>query len=161
MTFCVGPIDGDGDTVDTCVVDFLCGFRGNQCAVGRERTHESLIVSVADEFVDVLAHHRVAAGEDDQRASNLGKRVDKAQSLFVVQFTRVGLEMGLGAAVLAGEVARAGDFPGDDAAGGGPVFKRFGSHAPARRAVRHAAACGRRGWMAHRASPLLRTVSVK
>ena len=34
MTFCVGPIDGDGDTVDTCVVDFLCSFRGNQCAVG-------------------------------------------------------------------------------------------------------------------------------
>ena len=117
----VRTVDGDGTALEAGFLD-LAGFFGRDAgAVGRHHTAQALVAGVGGQFVHVGAQGGFAAGEDDDGAAHFREGVDEGLGFGVAQLARIGFGMGFGAAVLAGEVAGAGDFPGHEAALGRAV----------------------------------------
>ena len=125
----VGPVDGNGAALHARLFDPAGAFRGDQGAVGRKGAGQALGVGIGHQFVDVRPHHRIAAGEDDDGIAHLRKRVDERLGLVRGQLAGIRLWVGLGPAVLAGQVAGAGHFPGDQTADRAAVFQNAGGHA--------------------------------
>ena len=123
----VRSIDGDGAAVDPGGLDSGRRFRGDEGAVGRKGAGQALGVGISYQLVDVGPHHGVAAREDDDGTAHLGEGVDKGLGLGCGKFAGVGLRMGLGPAVLTGQVAGAGHFPGNEPAHGAAVRQGGGS----------------------------------
>ena len=140
----VGAIDGDGAAVDAGFLDLAGQFGRDQGAVGREGAGQPLVVGIGHQFIDIGAHHGIAAGEDDDGVAHLGEGVDEGLGLFGGELARIGFRVGLGAAVLAGQVTGAGHFPGDELAGGRAVLKGA-HHLVAGRAPGMTAGMGTRG----------------
>ena len=88
-----------------------------------EKAGQALAVGIGHQLVHVGPHHGVAAGEDDDGFAHLRKGIDEGLGLFGRKLSGVGFRVGLGTAVLAGQIAGAGHFPGNEAAGGAAVFK--------------------------------------
>ena len=84
-------------------------------------------MGVRDKIIHVGAHHGIAAGKDDDGPAHLGEGVDQRFGFLCGEFAGIGIRVRLGAAVLAGQIAGARHFPGDELAGGGAVFQRFGA----------------------------------
>jgi hypothetical protein len=87
---------------------------GRAVAVGVSEQRRPFLGGVGDQFVQIPAHHRVAAGKDQDRVvAKIGNPVNQAQGFFGGEFVRVGVMHRVGPAVDAGIGAGAGHFPGD------------------------------------------------
>ena len=113
------------------------GFAGQQGrGAGRDRDLDALFGGIADQFEDVRALQRVAAGEDEDGHLHVGDLVDQALAFGGGQLVGVGDGLGGGAAMLAGQVAGLRDFPDGQersfvevqpAAGGNVVHRLHGA----------------------------------
>ena len=159
----VGAVDGDRTTLKTGFLYPAGIFRRDQGSVGGHDAAQPLGRGVGPQFVHVGPHHGVAAGEDDDGIAHLGEGVDEGFGFGRGQFAGVRLGMGLGPAVPAGQVARAGHFPGDETALGRAVGQGAGgmvAEGPAGMAAGMSG--GRVGMFGHyRIHPSLRAFSVK
>ncbi|MPL61275.1 hypothetical protein SDC9_06845 [bioreactor metagenome] len=119
----VWPVNGNGAAVDPGILDFLRVLGGYEGAVGRKGAGQALAVGIGHQLVHVGPHHGVAAGKDDDGLAHLREGIDESLGFFRRKLAGVRLRVGLGTAVLAGQVAGAGHFPGDEATGGAAVLK--------------------------------------
>jgi hypothetical protein len=76
-----------------------------------------LIGGIADQFEDVGALDRVAAGEDEDGHAHGGDLVDQRLALGVGEFVGMGDGLGCCAAVLAGQIAGLRDLPDGEKGG--------------------------------------------
>jgi len=106
-------VDGDRAAGDARGLDLPGVFRRDERPVGRHDAAQVMVPRVAHEIEDVRSQQRFAAGEDDDRIAGLGKGVDERLGIGGIELPRPGIETGLGPAMLAGEVAGPGHFPGD------------------------------------------------
>ena len=107
-------VQAEGDAPDACLGGLLQAFDGRQGGRrGGQRAAQALLRGIGDQFEQVAAHHRVAAGEDQDRAAEIGQPVDQAQPFLGVQFIGIALVLGVGAAVHAGISARTRHLPGN------------------------------------------------
>ena len=122
----VGSVDGDGAALEAGFLYLAGGLGRDERAVRRHDAAQALVAGVGGEFIDVGAHHGIAAGEDDDGLADFGEGVDEGPGFRGGELARIGFGMSFGAAVLAGQVAGTGDFPGDEAALGRAVGQEAG-----------------------------------
>ena len=110
-----GRVQAEGDAADARVPGlFQARFGGQRGGGGGQRAAQALFGGVGDEIEEVPAHHGVAAGEDeDGMVAEGGQAVDEAEAFLSGKFQRMGMMLGVGAAVDARVGAGPGHFPGD------------------------------------------------
>ena len=111
-------VERDAEADQARLLELEDGFAGQQRrGRGGERNLDAFIRGVADQLKNILALHRVSAGEDKNRHAHLGDLVDQRLAFGVGQFVGVGDGLGGGAAVLAGQVAGLRDLPDGEKGG--------------------------------------------
>ncbi len=110
-----GAIDAKADAVDAGLFQPARIGLIEQRAARRHHHLQALLRAVAGYLVDVLAQHRIAAGEDDDRLSRRDDLVDHLETFLGGKLAGIGSLVGGGAAVPAGKIAAPGHLPGHEA----------------------------------------------
>ena len=115
LAFGRGKIERHRHAGDAMCGDFFRARVVDERAVRADDRPEPPFMGVIDDIPDVIAHQRLAAGEDEDGIGDGGDVIDDLLALFKRQLAGIGLAMGGGAAMGACEVTAARDLPSDDA----------------------------------------------
>jgi hypothetical protein len=109
-----GRIQAEGDAAHAGLLGLAqARRRGQGGGGGRERAAQTGGGGVRDQLEEIGPHHRIAAGEDQDRAAERRQAVDQLPGLVGGELGGVAPVLRVGAAVHAGEGAGACDLPGD------------------------------------------------
>ena len=108
------PIQAYGDTAHSDILHAGERLARDQSrGRRRKRGAKAFLDRVSEDIVEVAAHHRIAAGDHQDRIAELADLIDQAARLGGGEFVRVALGLCLSPAMATSERAGAGDLPGD------------------------------------------------
>jgi hypothetical protein len=107
-----GAIEADADSLNPRVLHFLNRLFGNQGPVGGHHHSKSLIRSILGEIEDIGSEEGFPPCEDDDGFADRGNLIHHPEAFLGGKFSWVRAPFGRGAAVDAGKVATASQFPG-------------------------------------------------
>ena len=111
-----GAVERGGDPVDAVGLEALGGVAVDHRAVRGDRDADAVAARELEDLPEVLAHHRLAAGEEQRRHAALAHLVDEGDGLLVGELVGQRVAVGGHVAVVAQQVAAVRDVP-DDVAG--------------------------------------------
>ena len=113
VALCVQTVDRERHAHDAGVLDLLRQLLGDEQAAGRHDHAQPELGAVLGDIVDVLAHHRLAAGEDDDGVAEGLDVVEEAIARLRVKLARIGPVLGRGPAVDAVQDTAPRHLPGN------------------------------------------------
>ena len=119
----IGTVYGYGAALHTTCLETVGDLRRQACTIGRTGTDQTQVMGGADERIEIRTQGGLTACKDDNGPANLGEGGNQLKRLFRGELPGIGFRMSLGPAVTAGEIAGAGNFPGNQSAKRTSVFQ--------------------------------------